>query len=64
MYVSDVGMTGNVDSVLGVDENIIIAQYLTARNQRFEWKNAGKCALRSVIIDTNEDTIVRCDEDI
>lgn len=64
MYITDAGMTGNVDSVLGVDENIIIAQYLTGRNQRFEWKTTGNIALRSVIIDTDNRSIVRCDEDI
>ena len=64
LYVSDVGMAGNLDSVLGVDENVIIAQYLTAQNQRFEWKEQGRIALRSVIIDTKNGTIDRMDMNI
>lgn len=64
MYVSDVGMCGSTDSVLGVDENIIIAMYLTAQNQRFDWKEDGRRALRSVLLDTNEKTIVRLDRNI
>lgn len=61
MYVTDAGMTGNIDSVLGVKKEIIIQQYLTAQNQRFEWENTGKKAFRSVIIDTDSKVISRLD---
>ena len=60
-FVADIGMTGNVDSVLGVKTEIIQQLFLTARNQRFEWETTGKKALRSVIIDTQENTIKRFD---
>lgn len=61
-YVTDIGMTGNVDSVLGVKTEIIQKLMLTAQNQRFEWETTGKMALRSVIIDTSENTIERYDK--
>ena len=64
LYVTDIGMTGNVDSVLGVKKEIIISLFLTAQNQRFEWEEAGRTAFRSVIIDTTKKTICRVDRDI
>jgi 2',3'-cyclic-nucleotide 2'-phosphodiesterase len=60
-FVSDAGMTGNIDSVLGVKTEIIQKLFLTGINQRFEWESAGKKAFRSVIIDTAEKTIERVD---
>lgn len=62
MYISDVGMTGNIDSILGVKTQIIQNLYLTGLNQRFEWEDTGKIALRSVIIDTEKKTIDRVDK--
>lgn len=62
MYITDVGMTGNIDSVLGVKTQIIQDLYLTGLNQRFEWEETGKIALRSVIIDTDKKTIDRVDK--
>ena len=53
MFISDLGMTGIIDSVLGVKKEIIIKLYLSGMNQRFEWETTGKKALRSVIIDTD-----------
>jgi 2',3'-cyclic-nucleotide 2'-phosphodiesterase len=61
LYVTDVGMTGNIDSVLGVKKEIILNLFMTARNQRFEWESAGTKAFRSVILDTVENTISRID---
>lgn len=61
LFVSDVGMTGIVDSVLGVEKNIIIDYYLSATKQRFEWESAGRKAFRGVILDTDERTINRYD---
>lgn len=61
-YVTDLGMTGNVDSVLGVKTEIIQKLFLTGINQRFEWESAGKRAFRSVIIDTDKKTIDRIDK--
>lgn len=61
LYVTDVGMTGNIDSVIGVEKDIIINLYLTGINQRFEWEESGDRAFRSVLIDTKEKTIDRVD---
>ncbi len=62
MYVSDIGMTGIIDSVLGVKTNIIINMFKTARNQRFEWETAGRKAFRSVLFDTDSNQITRLDQ--
>jgi calcineurin-like phosphoesterase len=35
-YITDAGMTGPHDSVIGVDKSSIIARFLTGRPQRFE----------------------------
>jgi len=63
LFVSDVGMCGNIDSVLGVKKEIILNLYLTGLNQRFEWENSGKKAFRSVIINLENKTIERCDKE-
>jgi len=61
MFVTDVGMTGNIDSVLGVKKEIIIKLFLTARLQKFEWENTGTKALRSVLLDVDSNQIKRLD---
>lgn len=60
-YVSDLGMCGNIDSVLGVKKEIIIELFLTARNQKFYWEDTGRRAFRSVLVDTIENKIQRLD---
>ncbi len=62
LYVSDVGMTGIIDSILGVKKEIILALFKTARNQRFEWETSGTKAFRSVLLDTDNSSIVRIDK--
>ncbi len=62
IYISDVGMTGIIDSVLGVNKEIIIQLFLTARNQRFEWENTGRKAFRSVLLNTETKSIERVDK--
>lgn len=61
MYVTDIGMTGNIDSVLGVKTEIIIESFLTGRNQKFDWESAGNKAFRSVLLDTVKPEITRLD---
>lgn len=63
LYITDVGMTGNLDSVLGVKKEIILSLYKTALNQRFEWENYGKKAFRGVIIDLKNKKIERFDKE-
>ena len=62
MYVSDIGMTGNIDSVLGVKKEIIIKQMMSSMNQKFEWEEEGRTAFRSVLIDTDKKEISRVDK--
>jgi len=62
LFVADVGMSGNVDSVLGVKKEIIIDMYTTALNQKFEWEESGRKAFNSVLIDTEEISIKRIDK--
>jgi len=60
-FVSDVGMCGIVDSVLGVKKEIILELFLTARNQKFVWEDEGRRAFRSVFVDTMAQEIKRID---
>jgi metallophosphoesterase (TIGR00282 family) len=61
LFISDIGMTGIIDSVLGVEKDIIIKQFLSGMNQRFEWENTGTKAFRSVLLDTQKGAITRID---
>ncbi len=60
-FISDAGMTGSADSVLGVKTDIILNKYLTGRNQKFEWEEQGRAWFRSVLIDTQAKQISRID---
>jgi hypothetical protein len=62
LYLTDAGMTGNINSVLGVKKEIIINQFLTAQNQKFEWEEYGQKAFRSVLLDTENKTVERFDK--
>ena len=50
-YISDVGMTGPYESVIGVDKEIIIQKFLTQLPARFEVAR-GKRQLSAVLIET------------
>lgn len=54
-YITDVGMTGPKDSVLGVDPKIIIEKFKYNMPQRFECKE-GACMLCGIIFDIDEKT--------
>jgi metallophosphoesterase (TIGR00282 family) len=54
-YITDLGMTGPVDSVIGVDKDIIIQRFLTQMPIRFE-PAKGPAALRGVVIAVDPDT--------
>ena len=54
-YITDVGMTGPLDSVLGVRPDLIIQRFLTALPVRFEVA-AGPVLLSAVSVDINPDT--------
>lgn len=52
-YITDVGMTGPSDSILGVDKNIIINKFLTQMPSRFEVAK-GPLQINAVIINIDE----------
>lgn len=52
-YITDVGMTGPLDSVLGIKPEIVIDKFLTKRPARFELAN-GLSELNGVVVEANE----------
>lgn len=52
-YVSDIGMTGPFDSVLGVDKQTIISIQLLQTPHKFETQELGPVDFRSVLIRTD-----------
>ncbi len=52
-YITDVGMTGPMDSVLGMDKDIIIKKFTTALPQRFELAR-GNIAFNAVLLELDE----------
>lgn len=54
-YITDAGMTGVIDSVLGVKSEIIIKRYMERLPQRFDLEK-GPCKLNGVIFEVNQNT--------
>ena len=54
-YISDVGMTGPYDSVIGVKKEIVVNKFLTNMPLRFE-PATGDVKLCAVVIDCDENT--------
>ena len=54
-YITDVGMTGAMDSIIGMNKDIIIERFLTQRPQRFKVAKRD-IQLNAVIIDINPKT--------
>jgi len=52
-YITDCGMTGPRDTVIGVDKQIIIEKFLTGRPQRFAVPKTGPCLISGVVIECN-----------
>lgn len=55
-YITDVGMTGSYDSVIGDDKDIILESILTQRPKRFEVAEGLETSLNAVLIEANPDT--------
>ena len=49
-YITDVGMTGVIDSILGVKKEIILRRFTTQLPERFELAS-GACKLNCVVFD-------------
>ncbi|MGI5920274.1 MAG: TIGR00282 family metallophosphoesterase [Syntrophomonadaceae bacterium] len=54
-YITDLGMTGPYDSILGVNKDQIIEKFLTARPVRFEVAT-GPAQIEGVVLDLDDDT--------
>lgn len=67
-YVTDVGMCGAKDSVLGVVPEIIIKRLAEGGKDPFEWVEKGPAVFNSVLLETNPEglvkTIKRVDKEI
>ncbi|MDY6917059.1 MAG: TIGR00282 family metallophosphoesterase [Chloroflexota bacterium] len=67
-YISDVGMTGPVDSVIGDEVDAVLGRFLTQMPHRLSAAK-GRGMLNSVLVDVDEDTgkaesIVRLDREV
>lgn len=56
MYVTDLGMVGPLDGVIGVEPNPVIHQYLTGEHIRHIPKNDGRQQFNALMVDINEQT--------
>lgn len=54
-YISDLGMTGPKDSILGMDKELVIQKFLSGRPVRLEVAS-GKAQLEGVILQIDDDT--------
>lgn len=55
-YITDVGMTGPLDGVIGVKKEIILSRYLTDSKARFEPQDTGKSQFNAILIEINDKT--------
>lgn len=51
-FITDIGMTGPYNSILGVNKDIAVARFLTLMNKRYEVA-AGNCTLNGIIINAD-----------
>ncbi|MCH8275131.1 MAG: TIGR00282 family metallophosphoesterase [Armatimonadetes bacterium] len=54
-YISDAGMCGPMDSIIGMDRQVVLRRFLTLRPARFEVGH-GPGVICGVIVDVKEDT--------
>ncbi len=54
-YITDVGMTGAIHSVLGVEKDIIIDRFLTSMPKKFEHAN-GRAKLSGIVVTSDDAT--------
>ena len=55
-YITDIGMTGPLEGVIGVKKEIIIDRYLNDGQQRFSPADEGKSQFSGIILDVDEKT--------
>jgi hypothetical protein len=54
-YITDVGMTGPFDSVIGVEKEMVIERFLTYRPNKFDVAR-GDVRLQGVVVDIDPET--------
>ena len=54
-FISDCGMTGPLDTVIGVKTDIILDRFLTVLPQKFQVPKTGRAILSAVLIRTVPD---------
>jgi metallophosphoesterase (TIGR00282 family) len=55
-YITDAGMTGSLDSVIGMEKAIAIERFLTGRPARFKPEEKGRMQVNGVVIDADDAT--------
>jgi len=55
-FITDIGMVGSLDSVIGVKKEIIIDRYLEKSKDPFEWQQSGPAVFNSVLVEFDEKT--------
>lgn len=55
-YISDVGMTGPYDGILGMDRDVVLKRFLTSMPARFEVPETTRTQLGAVIIEVDNKT--------
>src|SRR5699024_8924662 len=55
-YISDVGMTGSYDGILGVEREAVLKRFLTQLPVRFEVEKKGNAQLSGVLVTVDERT--------
>ncbi len=55
-YISDIGMVGALDSIIGVKKEIVIEQFLTQINQKHEFPETGLTEMDAVLVEIDEKT--------
>ena len=55
-YLSDVGMTGPYDGILGVEKEAVLKRFLTSLPVRFEVPTSGRSQLSAVVIELDRKT--------
>ncbi|GBF11325.1 TIGR00282 family metallophosphoesterase [Tepidibacillus infernus] len=55
-YITDIGMVGSYDGILGMSKEAVIDKFLTSLPQRFEVDKNGRWQINAVMIELNSDT--------
>ncbi len=58
MYITDIGMTGTREGVIGVDKDVIIRRFITGYPEKNK-ASLGKTQFNAIILDTDKKTIER-----